>query len=208
MGRPLKIAVAEPSLIIRSGLLSVLRRLAALDVEITEISDISQLDGSLCRRRPDVLIINPAFLGMFSLRQLKGRMDCDRLKYVALQNGPADDSVLRPYDEVISIYDSADRIREKLLGMTGGDETVPDDRRSELSEREKEIVVGVVKGMSNKQIAEKLFLSVHTVITHRRNIAAKLQIHSPAGLTIYAIVNKLVELNDVKETIRSRPEEE
>lgn len=70
-----------------------------------------------------------------------------------------------------------------------------------LSQREKEIVVCVVKGMTNKQIAEELFLSTHTVITHRRNIASKLQIRSAAGLTIYAIVHKLVELNDVKESI-------
>ena len=54
------------------------------------------------------------------------------------------------------------------------------------------------KDMTNKEIAESLCLSIHTVITHRRNIARKLQIHSPAGLTIYAIVNKLVELNDIK----------
>jgi regulator of cell morphogenesis and NO signaling len=67
-----------------------------------------------------------------------------------------------------------------------------------LSVREKEIIACVVKGMTNKEIAESLCLSIHTVITHRRNIARKLQIHSPAGLTIYAIVNKLVELNDIK----------
>lgn len=68
---------------------------------------------------------------------------------------------------------------------------------NQLSEREKEIVVCVAKGMSNKEIADKLFLSVNTVTTHRRNIARKLQIHSPAGITIYAIVNKLVTLNEV-----------
>ena len=57
--------------------------------------------------------------------------------------------------------------------------------------------------MTNKAIADKLYLSIHTVITHRRNIARKLQIHSPAGLTIYAIVNKLVELSDIKDTLSS-----
>ena len=67
-----------------------------------------------------------------------------------------------------------------------------------LSTREKEVIACVVKGMTNKETAESLFLSVHTVITHRRNIARKLQIHSPAGLTIYAIVNKLVEISDIK----------
>ncbi len=67
-----------------------------------------------------------------------------------------------------------------------------------LSQREKEIVVGVVRGLTNKEIADELFLSVHTVITHRRNISRKLQIHSAAGLTIYAIANKLIELKDLK----------
>jgi regulator of cell morphogenesis and NO signaling len=67
----------------------------------------------------------------------------------------------------------------------------------QLSDREKEIVVCVAKGLSNKEIADQLCLSVNTVTTHRRNIARKLQIHSPAGITIYAIVNKLVTLKEV-----------
>lgn len=67
-----------------------------------------------------------------------------------------------------------------------------------LSDREKEVIVCVVKGLSNKEIAEHLFISVNTVMTHRRNISRKLQIHSPAGLTIYAIVNGLINLEDVK----------
>lgn len=74
-------------------------------------------------------------------------------------------------------------------------------RRETLSVREREIVVCVVKGLTNKQIADALSISAHTVITHRRNIAAKLQIHSAAGLTIYAIVNKLVELSEIRDTI-------
>lgn len=75
------------------------------------------------------------------------------------------------------------------------------ERQEPLSAREREIIVCVVKGMTNKQIADALCISTHTVITHRRNIAAKLQIHSAAGLTIYAIVNKLVELSEIRETI-------
>lgn len=67
-----------------------------------------------------------------------------------------------------------------------------------LSSREKDVIVGVVQGMTNKEIADHLFISTNTVITHRRNIAKKLQIHSPAGLTIYAIVNKLVDISSVK----------
>ncbi|MCR4995120.1 MAG: response regulator transcription factor [Bacteroidales bacterium] len=74
----------------------------------------------------------------------------------------------------------------------------PDPGSEELSEREKEVICLVVRGLSNKEIAEKMFISANTVMTHRRNIARKTQIHSPAGLTIYAIVNGLINLDEVK----------
>ena len=67
----------------------------------------------------------------------------------------------------------------------------------ELSDREKDVLVQVVRGLSNKEIADVLCISTHTVITHRKNIAHKLNIHSSAGLTIYAIVNKLIDINSM-----------
>lgn len=78
----------------------------------------------------------------------------------------------------------------------GGDDVV-DPQLEVLSEREKEIVKYVALGLSNKEIAEKLYISVHTVTTHRRNLSAKLDIHSPAGLTIFAILHNLVDLADI-----------
>lgn len=68
----------------------------------------------------------------------------------------------------------------------------------ELSGRERDVLVQVVRGLSNKEIADVLCISTHTVISHRKNIARKLNIHSTAGLTIYAIVNKLVDLNSLE----------
>lgn len=76
-------------------------------------------------------------------------------------------------------------------------ETPDKDKLEVLSDREKDIVVCVAKGMNNKEIADYLFLSVHTVTTHRRNISNKLQIHSTAGLIIYAIANRLVNIEDI-----------
>jgi regulator of cell morphogenesis and NO signaling len=93
----------------------------------------------------------------------------------------------------------------KLVHMTNQRSAMLEQQPSEtaggrdgaLSDREREIVVCVAKGMANKEIADKLCLSINTVTTHRRNIARKLSIHSPAGITIYAIVNKLVKLEEV-----------
>ena len=81
-----------------------------------------------------------------------------------------------------------DRVNARINSMIKNAES-----GDSVSEREKEIIVCLIQGMSNKEIAAKLFISVHTVITHRRNIARKLQIHSLAGLTIYAIANGLID---------------
>lgn len=77
--------------------------------------------------------------------------------------------------------------------------TEKNDSQTEiLSAREKEVIKLVACGLSNKEIAERLYLSVHTVTTHRRNLSQKLNIHSPAALTIFAIIHRLVDLNDIR----------
>lgn len=72
------------------------------------------------------------------------------------------------------------------------------DPLSLLSEREKDIVREVARGKVNKEIADGLCISVHTVATHRRNISSKLNIHSTAGLAIFAIIHHLVDIDQVK----------
>lgn len=204
MSSPIKIAVAEPSLIIRNGMLSVLKRLSGLNIQIVEIPDVSKLDMILRMQHPDILIINPMLLGVFSLQQIKGDVEFRKLKCVALQISLTDRGAMKDYDQTISVYDTAEQIKEKIQQLQAELSEGDEEPTEQLSTREKEIIVCVVKGMTNKQVADQLCLSIHTVITHRRNIAAKLQIHSSAGLTIYAIVNKLVELNEIKDTIHSR----
>ncbi len=68
----------------------------------------------------------------------------------------------------------------------------------ELSAREKEILVCVAKGMLNKEIADKLCLSIYTVITHRKNITRKIGIKTVAGLTVYALLNGLIDMSTVQ----------
>lgn len=91
---------------------------------------------------------------------------------------------IRLLEQKVKNDDVSARISNMIKGVEGTEA---------ISEREKEIIVCLVQGMSNKEIAAQLFISVHTVITHRRNISRKLQIHSLAGLTIYAIANNLID---------------
>lgn len=195
MVRRIHIAIVEPSVIIRNGVVAVLKRLN-LDIDIVEISDMPQLQGLLEKHNPDVVIIDPTQIGMFSLQHIKENLSGSK-KFIALQSNLADASALKGYDEFISLYDSAEQIKAKVESVISENEQDNSDKQ-ELSQREKEIVSCIVKGLTNKQIAETLHLSVHTVMTHRRNISGKLQIHSSAGLAIYAIVNKLVSLDEIK----------
>lgn len=200
MATRIHILVAESSQVLRGGMMAILRRLANLPIEVAEIWEVSDLAQQLVRYRPDVLVVNPAELGTQTPDWLREQSGLTAMKVVALQHTQTPAAILREYDAAFSVYDSLETLREILLRFIQEErsEEDPTDLRQKLTAREKEIVVCVVKGMTNKQIADQLFLSTHTVMTHRKNIASKLQIHSPAGLTIYAIVNKLVDIDEIK----------
>jgi regulator of cell morphogenesis and NO signaling len=111
------------------------------------------------------------------------------------QHAEVEDHIFTPAIKRLERLVKKDDVAKNISSMVfkGGQ-----DNNEALSDREREVIIGVVQGLQNKEIADKLFISVNTVITHRRNIARKLQIHSPAGLTIYAIVNGLVDISSVK----------
>lgn len=196
----IRIAIAETSVIIRGGLTAALKRLPNVKVQPIALLSVEALSDCLRTQYPEMLIVNPTFGDYFDVNKFREETAGKKIRLIALVSSFVDASLLTKYDESISIFDDLDILSKKihgLLNLASGEEEL--DNQETLSQREKEIVICVVKGMTNKEIAENLFLSIHTVITHRRNISKKLQIHSAAGLTIYAIVNKLVTLNDVKD---------
>lgn len=197
--KPIHVAVAETSVIVRSGLVSVLKRLPDLTLQAVEITSPEGLHNCMQGHQPDILVINPSFGGWFNVEEFKANYPQAPTRCVSLLCSVTDANLLKGYDESIALYDDMETLNRKLVALMNiSEEEITDSEQETLSQREKEIICCVVRGMTNKETAEKLFLSIHTVITHRRNIARKLQIHSPAGLTIYAIVNKLVELSEVK----------
>ena len=190
------IAVAESSVIVRSGLVSVLKRLPDMEVEVVEVTSKDGIRHCMEMHTPQILIVNPQLEGWFDVDAFRQCYKQD-VKLVSLLCSMVDSSQLKGYDERVTLFDDMASLEKKITELLNiADEEEPD--QDALSQREKEIVGCIVRGMTNKEIAEKLFISVHTVMTHRKNITRKLQIHSAAGLTIYAIVNKLVELSEVK----------
>ena len=87
---------------------------------------------------------------------------------------------------------------DKTIEKRNGEPTLEDYGKYHITEREFDVIKLIRKGMTNKEMADHLCISVNTVITHRKNIARKLQIHSPAGLTVYAIAKGLIDISAVK----------
>ena len=196
----LKIAIVEPSVIIRSGISVALKRIPGYRIQPIEIISLDTVNHYLNIHKPDILIINPAFWGYVDILKIKEEISNAKLKCLALVYSAIDTNLLRNYDDTLSIYDSVEQLKEKLDKLFDSLMNKDSEEQSTLSAREKEIITCVVRGLTNKEIAQTLFLSTHTVISHRRNIARKLEIHSTAGLTVYAIMNKLIEIDEIKKS--------
>ncbi|MBR1557586.1 MAG: helix-turn-helix transcriptional regulator [Prevotella sp.] len=112
------------------------------------------------------------------------------------QHAEVEDHIFVPAIRRLEYITKQNDVSKNISGMVFGSTSAQNP--DALSDREKDVIISLVQGMSNKEIADHLCISINTVITHRRNIARKLQIHSPAGLTIYAIVNGLVDISTVK----------
>ncbi|MDH6354901.1 two-component system response regulator NreC [Dysgonomonas sp. PH5-45] len=191
------LAVAETSYIIRKGLVYALSQLPMV-AKVVEIKDFEDINQQLNIIKPDGVIVNPMLFGHTSKHDVKQQLKLDKeTAVVALVYNMIDERFYRSYDAVIQINDSERKLEETLSNALN-DNKEPESGQEDLSDREKEILISIVRGMSNKEIAEHHSISIHTVITHRRNIGRKLEIHSVSGLTIYAIVNKLVDIKEIK----------
>ena len=131
------------------------------------------------------------------MQTLKNRLsEFTTAPLVSLSTMPMSRTIAANFDEQISMFDTAPEIVKKLRNITivdtSNSEESQDNNIGELTSREKEILVKVASGHSNKQIADQLNLSVHTVITHRKNITHKTGIKTIAGLTVYALLNNLI----------------
>lgn len=189
------ILIAENAPIISGGLALSLKKLPGYRVEIIEANNKTTMLQEISDKHVDILIANPTFGGLTHPSEIRKVSLNPDIKIMAIEYGKLSAQTLALFDDHIHITDDIHTLSQKIL-PSGKIDTI--ENKEFLSSREKEIVSLVVKGFTNQEIADNLFLSIHTVITHRRNIARKLEIHSATGLTIYAIVNKIVDLSEIK----------
>ncbi|MDR2563051.1 MAG: LuxR C-terminal-related transcriptional regulator [Prevotellaceae bacterium] len=196
----LKTVIVEPSPIVGRGLESLLGEHPEFAVAKT-YCDFHNFAENQSNYLFDLALINPVFVASnseFSMRDLFP--DDTQTVFVAILYKYVNPEIIGEFDGTLDIYNDGETIINKLLEVVDirrNTRSRNSDENSELSDREKEILAAVAKGMTNKEIADKYCLSVHTVVSHRKNIAKKIGIKTVAGLTIYAIFNNLISQNDL-----------
>ena len=195
-----KILIAETSPIISSGLSSFFNDMSQITVA-SIVDNIDDLQDRIIMHNPDVLVINPMMLGcMLNTFVKQMTQNHPNVNRVALVTSYVDKNILKNFKEVIELSDNKQKVINKMLNLqNNNDETSAQNESVDLSNREVDVLVCVAKGMTNKDISDMLNISVHTVITHRKNIVKKTGIKSVSGLTVYALLNNLVEESEIYE---------
>ncbi len=196
----LKVTLIVPSDIIARGLSGILSDNADFTVQ-ENLRDYSKASEARLRNLDtDVIIIDPAVFDFQSRKD--GRVliaESSDASVIALEGPAVTDEILKQYDGSVSLYDDSATIVRKLhSAVDSSRQTDGTSDGNELSSREKEILVCVAQGMLNKEIADKFSLSIYTVITHRKNITRKTGIKTVAGLTVYAILNNLIDISSIQ----------
>ena len=195
-----KILIAETSPIISAGLTSFFEDMNQIMVA-SVVDNIEDLQDKIIVHNPDILIINPMMLG-YTIGNFFKQMSQNypNINRVALVTSYVDKNILKYFKEIIEPNDNKQKVVNKILNLlNNNDETASQNESVDLSNREVDVLVCVAKGMTNKDISDMLNISVHTVITHRKNIVKKTGIKSVSGLTVYALLNNLVEESEIYE---------
>ena len=195
-----RVTLILPSDIVARGLESMLAEQGEFVVQ-ENLVDFSRVNEARLRNlAPDVVIVDPAVFDFQSRKESRILIaDACDASVLALEGPVVTEEILKQFDGSISLYDDVAGVVRKLHAAL--DSKQPDSavaEGNELSSREKEILVCVAQGMLNKEIADKFSLSIYTVITHRKNITRKTGIKTVAGLTVYAILNNLIDINSVQ----------
>jgi len=196
----INIIIVETSEIIYEGIFSILTN-PGQQFNIHHADNLSELEQLQMRAKAEIVLINPLLIQ----NQLKLFQSLKKELYgiywIGIVYSLIDPQLEHVLDEIVNINDSPSKIIS-LIQKSFNAKNQPDNQnrtQETLSEREIDVLKLLVTGNANKEIADQLNISTHTVISHRKNISQKTGIKSVSGLTIYAVVNNIISIDNYRE---------
>ncbi|MCQ2297691.1 MAG: response regulator transcription factor [Bacteroidales bacterium] len=190
MSRLISLQIVESSEIIVEGLKAILEG-EGFNI-LAPMSSAAMLRDRLPQVAPDILLVNPTLLGpqaaemVAELQSMRPQMPIAALVYEYV---PAEE--LQAYGGVVDIRMPRNKAAALLHGLIGDATAAEPLENYELSAREMDVLTLIAQGLSSKEIADRLCISIHTVNSHRKNITRKTGIKSVAGLAVYAMLHNL-----------------
>lgn len=193
-----KIIIVEPSPMLSAGLASYFDDIKQVSI-VSQLDSLDRLEEKLASYNPEILIINPLLVSFDANEAFQKLLrDFPNMAPVALVSSFVDKNILKQFKETIEMTDNKQKVVSKVFNLLSDNNVVQEKSENvELSNREIDVLVALAKGLTNKEISDQLFISVHTVITHRKNIIRKTGIKSVSGLTVYALLNNLVDESEI-----------
>ncbi|OQY00993.1 MAG: hypothetical protein B6I20_08120 [Bacteroidetes bacterium 4572_117] len=182
--------IFEKSYLIRQGLTSLVKEIQGTEISGTYNSSDS-FASIIKNMNPDIVIMNKELYSTITQQTLKALSLEYNFRLIAITNGLKDSKdpiFCKQFFYGEEKLEITKKIADVISQLSNNKKKVKDNNK--ISGRERAVLECVAKGLTNKEIAEKLFISAHTVITHRKNIVKKLGIKTVSGLTVYAILNK------------------
>ncbi|QZT38242.1 LuxR C-terminal-related transcriptional regulator [Halosquirtibacter xylanolyticus] len=197
MSQKLHAVVIDDATIIREGIEVILNR-NFFPITLNKLSSFPPNLEKVIKSKVDLVMVNANMLWNYN-GDIQYFSDVLKSKNIPMLGyNIQHHSQKKLFTSILHLTDSEETICDKIKSITAKNQKGVEEDSSNLSTREIEVIRQIIDGNSNKEIAEKLFISTHTVITHRKNITQKLGIKSISGLTIYAILHGLVEIDEYK----------
>lgn len=185
--------IVEPSHVVARGMREIISDAGKFNV-VGVCDDLSYCVDRLSMWSPDIILVNHSVVDCSARLSVKTKYpELQHTALVAMLSNLHDVDQLRQYDAAISIYDTPNKIVKSIVDAFEKHLAEPKTESAELSGREKEILISVAQGKTNKDIAHEHNISIYTVISHRKNITRKTGIKTVAGLTVYALLNNLID---------------
>lgn len=191
------IVLIEHSFLLRAGVESLVQEIPGM--LIVEVFDgiEKNLFEKIKNKKPELVIINPESLGKVFIKLITKLQNEPEIEAVGLLSKDCPENVSSRFKHKLIVSENKHTLLASLRKICGSDGPCQKNDQGPISKREIIVLKEVVKGLTNQEIANKLFISIHTVMTHRKNITKKLGIKTVSGLMVYSLMNNIIDINEM-----------
>ena len=194
----LNIGIFEPSDLLYEGLANILLKYRS-GLRLYRIDELDDYYRSVPHTDFNLIILNTTLIQnrIKTFRNLK--REKPGIRWIGIIYSLINTETLNEFDDIIRIDETSEAICNKIFRISDTKPLSPSSPlQKTLSDRETDVLKLLSGGLSNKEIADSLNISIHTVISHRKNISQKTGIKSQSGLTIYALSKNIISLDNLQ----------